>query len=359
MKCHSLCGSEIIKKNAAKKTLFIVFCCIYRGAFHCGLGPLDAQCKFMAFILDNTYENVDISNAISVVESISTLVHQHILCQERVTCRSSSENSINARSCFGGLFASLLRGSDSRSAQGDCSRDLLMCSLLKLINSLIQIRVTPPRVMRLASVGLDASAAAEPQTPTSTSMSEAVPDSEKLVQALATSTPAPPVRLSDEEKGRQTDEQKTETLNTQSEPGSTYIADIILGHRHVMCNLIQALSYCNSNTMAMILGSKGLTSHMQDTFTGGDPISVGDGIYQILVTLTRHCSDQKLMLESLFHYLSENSVIGLHSHSVSRLSEPLLWFILKVLDSPRAINMFMEMGKLFEDIECIWKFRKL
>jgi hypothetical protein len=88
----------------------------------------------------NKLHHVDISNAISVIESISTLVHQHLMSQERVTCRSSSENSINARSCFGGLFASLLRGGDSKTAMGDASRDLLMCSLLKLVNSLIQIK---------------------------------------------------------------------------------------------------------------------------------------------------------------------------------------------------------------------------
>lgn len=314
---------------------------IFRGAFHCGLGPLDAQCKFMDFILDQTYENIDLSNAISVIESISSLVHQHIMCQEKVSCRSTSENSVSARSCFGGLFASFLRGGDSKSS--DASRDLLMCCLLKLVNNLIQIQCNSPRSSRLTSVAMDTSTAAEPRTPTNISMSEPVPDSAKLQQALATSTPTPGVRLSDEEKSQQTDEQKTETLNTQADQNS-YITDVILGHQQIMCNLIQALSYCNSNTMATILGSRGISSNMRETFTGGEPISVGDGIYQILVTLSRLCSDNHSVIESLFNYLSGSYSIRIQQ-SLNKLSEPLLWFILKVLDNARAIGTFLEMGK--------------
>ncbi|XP_076097651.1 dual E2 ubiquitin-conjugating enzyme/E3 ubiquitin-protein ligase BIRC6-like isoform X3 [Mytilus galloprovincialis] len=320
-----------------------------RGAIHCGLGPLDAQCKFMDVILEISFEQVDISNAISVIESISTLVDQHLMSQERVTCRSSSENSINARSCFGGLFASLLRGGDSKTAMGDSSRDLLMCSLLKLVNSLIQIKLGS-RNNQVTTLTHDA--ISDPHTPTNISLSEPVTDSTKLSQALATSTPVvsiittstPMLTMCDDDKSQQTDEQKTETRNNAPvEPMFTYLTDIILGHRHIMNNLIQALSYCNSNTMAAILGSREISSHMQETFTGGDPISVGDGIYQILVTLSRHCSDQKSVLESLLQYMS-GSYLGLAAGSLCRLSEPLLWFALKVLDSTKAVRLFLDMN---------------
>lgn len=218
-----------------------------------------------------------------------------------------------------------------------------MCCLLKLVNNLIQIQCNSPRSSRLTSVAMDTSTAAEPRTPTNISMSEPVPDSAKLQQALATSTPTPGVRLSDEEKSQQTDEQKTETLNTQADQNS-YITDVILGHQQIMCNLIQALSYCNSNTMATILGSRGISSNMRETFTGGEPISVGDGIYQILVTLSRLCSDNHSVIESLFNYLSGSYSIRIQQ-SLNKLSEPLLWFILKVLDNARAIGTFLEMGK--------------
>ncbi|XP_069118544.1 baculoviral IAP repeat-containing protein 6-like isoform X2 [Argopecten irradians] len=323
------CSADNLKNLKELMLTLVYTLCAERGAFHSGLGPLDAQCKFLSFILDMSYENIEVGNALSVIESISSLVHQHILCQERISCRSSSENNINARSCFGGLFASLLRGADSRSSPGDASRDSLMCSLLRLINSLIQIRYGP-RTSRLSSVVLENGS--EPHTPTIN------------MSALATSTPTSAFMLSDEEKCQQTDEQKTENLHAPPEPNNTYVADIILSHRKIMCNLLEALSYCNSNTMAMILASRGVSSHMQDTFTASNPISVGDGIYQILRTLSSHCSDQKLVLESLFYYMS-GSYMGMASTpSLCRLSEPLLWFMLKVLDNSRAIHIFLDMG---------------
>lgn len=327
---------------------------IFRGAFHCSLGPLDAQCKFLDFILDMNYDQVEISNAISVIESISMLVHQHIICQERVLCRSSSENSVNARSCFGGLFASLLRGGDSRSSSGDVSRDMLMSSLLRLVNSLLQIKRPAARNSRLVSIMLDNTV--EQITPTTNvSMSEPVPDSAKLCQALATSTPTSAFTMSDEERGHQTDEQKTETLHERrngqanTEVFNYQLADIILSHSQIMCNFIVSLSYCNSNTMATILGSRGISSQMQETFTVGDPISVGDGIYQILLTLTRNCSDQTVMLESIFRYLS-GSHLRMANTSLCRLSEPLLWFVLKVLETPQSIQSFVDMGKYHKNI---------
>lgn len=310
------------------------------------MGPLDAQCKFLEFILELSYDQVDINNAISVIESVSTLVHHHILCQERVSCRSTSDNSVSARSCFGGLFANLLRGGDSKSNLGDYSRDQLMCSLLKLVNALVQVQF-PHRHSRRISVSDSLS---EPVTPVNISMSEPLTDSNKLSQAqvLATSTPHASIRSqSDEQKFGRTDEEKTENIASgtlSAEPQGIVLADIILGHRTIMSNLIQALSYCTSSTMAMFLGSRDTPSNIQDSFAGEDPLSVGDGIYQVLVTLTKKCTDSKLVLESLFLYLTGGfSVHG--SPGLCRLSEPLLWFIHKVLDSSRMLKLFLEKGK--------------
>ncbi|XP_064603703.1 baculoviral IAP repeat-containing protein 6-like isoform X3 [Liolophura sinensis] len=327
-----------------------------RGAFYSGLGPLDAQCRFLDFVLDLAFDQVEISNAISVIESISCLVHQHILCQERVTCKSSSEVSVNARSCFGGMFANLLRGSDSRSNLGNSNRDVLMCSLLKLVNSLVQIKL-PERYGRSTSASVVTDVAPEPRTPVS--LSESITDSTKLSQALATSTPAASTSISDEEKARETDassgapssvlpgssraqssQPETRPPTVSDNPG-VFLAEIILGHRTIMSNLIQALSYCNSNTMAMIIGSSGLSGNMQDTVTSSDPLSVGDGIYQILCTLTKKCSNSKLILEPIYAYLSGHQR---GQGSLSRLSEPLIWFILKILDSVQTIRNFLNMG---------------
>ena len=318
-----------------------MFC---RGAFHSCLGPLDAQCKFLEFILELTYDQVDIYNAISVTESISSLVHQHIICQERVTCKSTSDNGINCRSCFGGLFSSLLRGNESGSRNGDATRDQLMCSLLKVINGLLHVQF-PVRHGRNMTVTTDS--IAEHQGSNTANQSELLTDSSKLSHARATLSPHSSRSRSDEEKVGQTDEQKTESANlgrTDSENQGTVLADIILGRRTIMYNFIQALSYCNSSTMAMILGSSGMPGNMQESFTNGDPMSVGDGIYQILVTLSKKCNNDRLLMDSLFMYLS-GGFISNSTVSLCRLSEPILWFILKVLDSSAMLKLFLDKGE--------------
>ncbi|KAL4237916.1 Baculoviral IAP repeat-containing protein 6 [Mactra antiquata] len=325
-----------------------------RGAFHCNLGPLDAQCKFLEFILELAYEQVDVNNAISVIESVSVLVHRHILCQERVYCRSTSDNGVNARSCFVGVFASLLRGNDGSSKNGDSSRDSLMCSLLKLVNKLLQVHF-PSRFGTRQPMNLDS--LSENHTTVSGNLSEAVTDTTKLSQARVSSSPRATsfVGQSDEEKvGQvssepesvaQTDEQKTESAqqDRSNESQGINLSDIILDRQAIMGNLIQALSYCNSNTLAMLLGTSGMPSNQQDSFSGGEPVSVGDGIYQILVTLSRQCSNSRHLMEALFVYLS-GGYQAQGAASLCRLSEPLLWFILKVLDSAKMMKLFIDKG---------------
>ena len=131
------------------------------------------------------YDQIDVSNAISVIESITKLVYHHIIAQDRVVCKSSSENSVSARSCFGGLIGNVLRGNDSKSTSGgDCSRDTLMCSLLKLVNLLVQLplpgqRTTSgPSTRRRATSNVDSLATVDeiPGTP--------LTDLNKISQAL-------------------------------------------------------------------------------------------------------------------------------------------------------------------------------
>lgn len=284
------------------------------------------------------------------------LVHRHILCQERVYCRSTSDNGVNARSCFAGLFAGLLRGNDGSSRNGVCSRDSLMCSLLKLVNKLLQLHF-PTRFGGRLIMNTDSHS--DGHSSVNVNLSEPVTDSTKLSQARVSNSPRGTSLLgqSDEEKvgqvasseqrpEAQTDEQKTESAqhDRSSENQGINLSDIILDRQAIMSNFIQALSYCNSSTMAMLLGSSGMPSNMQDSFSGGEPVSVGDGIYQILVTLSRQCSNSRHLMEALFVYLS-GGFQAQGSSSLCRLSEPLLWFILKVLDSAKMMKLFLDKGE--------------
>ncbi len=351
------------------------------------MGPLDAQSKLLENMLQMSYESVDISNAISVIESVSQVVYQHIVGQEKVMCRSNSESGVSARSCFGGLFANMLKSSDPKSVNGDASRDGLMCNLLRLVNVLVQISLPgrgsvnqtppapPPRRTPFSAQLSNQQARDAPADLSSVSSVEDSPisDSSKISQGLAGGTPRQAtipqsMPQSDDEKSIVTDEQKTENAASQMNSGNIAnmrgrscthfvdvrnpdatsrqpsLSDIILGHPGIMRNFITALSCCNSNTMAMILSSSGLHGNMQDSFTGIDPLSVGDGIFQILCTLNKTTSDVKMILKPILEYLS-SGFHGGRGVGISRLSEPLLWFILRVLDCDTMIKHCLSMGK--------------
>ena len=109
-------------------------------------GPHDAQCKLLDFMLENSFESCDVSHILNVIDSLTTIVHQHLLNEERLVCHSATDNTSSSRGAyFGGLMGSMLRsangGRDNTSLGGDCSRDALMCRLLRLVNALVQVPV--------------------------------------------------------------------------------------------------------------------------------------------------------------------------------------------------------------------------
>ena len=52
-------------------------------------------------------------------------------------------NSDNASSCFGGLFASMFGGSDSKQS-GGVTQDSLIAALIRLLTKLVQTPLVPP-----------------------------------------------------------------------------------------------------------------------------------------------------------------------------------------------------------------------
>ena len=116
-----------------------ILCC--RGAFATCQGPLDAQCRLLELmVIELTYDAVDVSNAISVIEAITGLLHQYIAVSIKVHMKhgSSADSSTSACMCFGSI--GMLTGmKTTTNSNCDSSRDSLMCNLLKLLNVLVQI----------------------------------------------------------------------------------------------------------------------------------------------------------------------------------------------------------------------------
>lgn len=321
-------------------------------------------------------ETVDVNTAMSILESVAALVHRHIMSQEHVLCRSTIENSVSARSVYVGLFSTMLRNSENKSLTGDATQDLLMCSLLKLACLLVKVplpgRPTSKKIcvvntegelsvdIRVVREGMDID---NSQTDFS-KMNQAVGASGSVTVSL----PADGV----------TDEEKTETARSVTgtaaasggvltaapgrkfkkcshfvysgtsetpDPKPATLTDIVLGHRQIMLHLMEALGSCNTNTVAMIFASSGLHGGCkQETAVGDNPLSVGDGIFNILLTLNSLTSKLSNVVKPIYEYLSSELQGFGSSVRVSRLSEPLLWFVLRVLDCHDAIQSFLQMG---------------
>ncbi|XP_061847152.1 baculoviral IAP repeat-containing protein 6 isoform X5 [Colius striatus] len=280
-----------------------------RGAFQTGQGPLDAQVKLLEFTLEQNFEVVSVSTISAVIESITFLVHHYITCSDKVMSRSGSDSSVGARACFGGLFANIIRPGDAKAVCGEMTRDQLMFDLLKLVNILVQLPLSSNREYSA-------------RVPVASSTTDSVSDEEKVSGGKDGNGSNP---------------------NTQGSPA--YVADLVLANQQIMSQILSALGQCNSSAMAMIIGASGLHLTKHENFHGGlDAISVGDGLFTILTTLSKKATTVQMMLQPILTYMACGYMGRQGSLATCQLSEPLLWFILRVLDTSEALKAFHDMG---------------
>ncbi|XP_069464004.1 baculoviral IAP repeat-containing protein 6 isoform X2 [Ambystoma mexicanum] len=281
-----------------------------RGAFQTGQGPLDAQVKLLEFTLEQNFEVVSVSTISAVIESITFLVHHYITCSDKVMSRSGSDGSVGARACFGGLFANIIRPGDAKAVCGEMTRDQLMFDLLKLVNILVQLPLSSNREFSA-------------RVPMASSTTDSVSDEEK-------------VSGSKDGNG---------CSSSVLQGTSAYVADLVLANQQIMSQILSALGQCKSSAMAMIIGASGLHLTKHENFHGGlDAISVGDGLFTILTTLGKKATTVQVMLQPILTYMACGYMGRQGSLSTCQLSEPLLWFILRVLDTSEALKAFHEMG---------------
>uniref|UniRef100_A0A8C1V3E6 Dual E2 ubiquitin-conjugating enzyme/E3 ubiquitin-protein ligase BIRC6 n=1 Tax=Cyprinus carpio TaxID=7962 RepID=A0A8C1V3E6_CYPCA len=96
---------------------------------------------------------------------------------------------------------------------------------------------------------------------------------------------------------------------------------------------------------SLFLGASGLHLTKHENFHGGlDAISVGDGLFTILTTLSKRATSVQVMLQPILTYMACGYMGRQGSLSTCQLSEPLLWFILRVLDTSEALKAFHDMG---------------
>ncbi|XP_078714316.1 dual E2 ubiquitin-conjugating enzyme/E3 ubiquitin-protein ligase BIRC6 isoform X2 [Lampetra fluviatilis] len=293
-----------------------------RGPFYTGEGPLDAQVKLLEFTLEQAYESVVVEAALGTVESVAALVHTYITCSDRLVSRSSSEGAVGARSCFGGLFSNSTRPGETQAPMcsgAEVTRDRLMFNLLKLLSLLVRLPLSGDR----------------------THTTRVQPEATGATATGSSSTGS----VSDEEKASSGGGRDAEGGLTPERPAQACVADLVLANQQIMSQILSALSQCNSNTMAMIMGASGLhLSKHESLHSGMDAISVGDGLFSILSTLSQRATSPQLMLQPILTYMACGYMGRQGSLATCQMSEPLLWFILRVLDSAEALKTFHLMG---------------
>jgi len=68
-----------------------------------------------------------------------------------------------------------------------------------------------------------------------------------------------------------------------------------------MIRLLSALGHSTGSSLAMLLGENASATSTTEL---GDPISIPDATFQLLITLMKKASDPILVLHSLYQYLS-------------------------------------------------------
>lgn len=143
----------------------------------------------------------------------------------------------------------------------------------------------------------------------------------------------------------QTDEIKAEQQQTQAprvvQPTFT---DNVLQHFPTMNKLLGALSHCNASSAALlVICSIYSPMYNESKNTFSDPMSVEDALFQLIIYMNKLASEPVLVIKPLFDYINYVSNVR-HAMPKIYLSEPFLWFILKILETPAALEVFCEMG---------------
>jgi hypothetical protein len=130
----------------------------------------------------------------------------------------------------------------------------------------------------------------------------------------------------------QTDESKAEQIHQDSmrNRGENF-ADVVLNHYPSIIRLCQSLAACKSSSLCMLANVSQKTAFSNLS----EPSNVGDAVFHVLALLAKRTSDKKLVLPPLWQFLSH----------APQLSEPLLWFILQVLNTEDSIRNFLSVGE--------------
>lgn len=211
------------------------------------------------------------------------MVHSHISNVEKVYCQRTVDSN-SANDVFGSLFATVLRSENARQNTTVSDNSLLVC-LLKLSAKLVQT-VLPPRAGDVGDL-----AAGPTSIPVQSTSNESQTDEIKAEQ----------------QQHQQQPEASTSSGVTARQIKEVCVADTVLQHYPTMNRLLASLSQSSSSSFALLASSLYPMNPLDTTSAIGDPTTVADAVFQILMLLSRKATQPALVIKPLYDFLKSSN----------------------------------------------------
>ncbi|XP_076756528.1 BIR repeat containing ubiquitin-conjugating enzyme isoform X2 [Xylocopa sonorina] len=326
MRCDANKFDSILGNALKELLLWVIYQLVQPGgALSARRGPLDAQYKLITSFTYIHFANTDLGTAMSITECVGVLVSTYVSGSGVGAECGSTVDLANSSGGFGGLFACVF-GGDTRQGR-PASWDTLVVALIKLVCRLVQTPLPETSAGRSdSSMRIDLS---ETNFDVGTDMNDTQMK----------------VNISQTDESKVAEQQSSSRMQQcqSNKPRVRCVADTVLQHEPTMMRLLGALGHSTGSSLAMLLGESAGAGTATEL---GDPASIPDATFQLLTTLTKKASNRSLVLNPLYQYLSSSCgereldrQLG-----VMQLSEPLLWYILRVLDNEVSLAMFTAMG---------------
>lgn len=153
--------------------------------------------------------------------------------------------------------------------------------------------------------------------------------------------------IKEEDKKESEDDKDTKPSQEDTPPVTktpkSVLPDLIITDDDICLHLLQCLNLCSSNNIGVLLTGANILNSSQSMSVSGDPVSVEDGILQVVSVIYSQLTHQDFLVAMVIKYLSgcETSSVPVMS-----LSEPFLWFLLRMLDSNKQVEIFNTQGRL-------------
>ncbi|KAK3718781.1 hypothetical protein QZH41_014030 [Actinostola sp. cb2023] len=136
--------------------------------------------------------------------------------------------------------------------------------------------------------------------------------------------------------------QTSQDTPSSPRPCKSVLPDQIISAEEICLNLLQCLNLCSSNNIGVLLTGANILNSSQSVPVSGEPVSVEDGILQVMSVIFSQLTHKDLLVSIVIKYLSGQGKPG--SNPINRVSEPFLWFLLRMLDSNKQVAVFSAQG---------------